>query len=225
MNRANTLKSLEIVLESFLERAVNLKEERLRVLDGINRLDDIALGFLGGKDLTDDIGGWFAEHTQWLNESGLRPADRNRIGEILGSIKSELHSDPEVSPAQSKIRGEIERWNETVSKGTQKLVLKRGPEAPPVAPIHPPDADSITLFANTLTRLAGIFSDHAMLRQHIMSILDDMLRSAKLQQNKDALLLSAFMIYYLKQNNYKVEPYVKRLKEAEAGIRGERIDA
>lgn len=222
MNRANTLKSLEIVLESFLTRAVDLKEERLHVLDGINRLDDIALGVREGQDITDDIGGWFAEHTQWLNESGLRPADRNRIGEILGAIKSELHSDVEVSPAQSKIRVEIDRWNQAVSSGTQKLVLRRPPETTP--PIRP-DIDSITLFANTLTRLSGVLSDLSLVRQHILTILDDTLRSAKLQQSKDALLLSAFLIYYLKQNNYKVEPYVKRLKEAEAGMHTEGADA
>jgi hypothetical protein len=37
--------------------------------------------------------------------------------------------------------------------------------------------------------------------------------------------LSAFIIYYLKQNNYKVDPYVRRLKEAEAQIRDERQHA
>jgi hypothetical protein len=56
-------------------------------------------------------------------------------------------------------------------------------------------------------------------RKHIMSALDDLLKSAYLQQNEQALLLSAFVIYYLRQKGYKVEPFVKRLKAAESLIR------
>jgi hypothetical protein len=48
-----------------------------------------------------------------------------------------------------------------------------------------------------------------------MSVLGDALNSAVLQKNRQALLLSALIIYYLKQNGYMVEPFVKRLKEAE----------
>jgi hypothetical protein len=58
-------------------------------------------------------------------------------------------------------------------------------------------------------------------RKHVLSALDSALRSATVQRQKEALLLSGFIIYYLKQNGYKVEPYVKRLKEAERLIREE----
>ena len=57
MKRIQTLKALEVVLESFLSRAVALKEERLQVLEGINRLDDIARGVHLGDDATDEING------------------------------------------------------------------------------------------------------------------------------------------------------------------------
>jgi hypothetical protein len=229
VNRANTLKSLEIVLESFLDRAVALKEKRLGVLNGINRLDDIARDVRSGQDLTDEIGGWFASHSNWLSEDSLRAADRSRIGDILGAIKSELRVSPEQSPATNKIAREIDRWDETIKGSSPKLVLKRGPEttavpaiepaveaAPRTATEIPADVDTITLFDNTLERLLGLFRDLSVTKVHVLTILDDALRSADMQLNRDALLLSAFIIYYLRQNGYKVEPYVQRLKKAEA---------
>ena len=214
MSRTDTLKALEIVLESFLERAVSLKENRLKVLDGINRLDDIALGFSDGADLTDEIGGWFAEHNRWLSEPVLRTGDQRRIGEILDSIRTGLEGKQEPSPAQEKIGREIERWEE--SRKGKKLVLKRGAEETPVV-----ETDTITLFGNELARLSGLFADLSANQKHVLSVLDDALKSAVVQKNREALLLSGFIIYYLKQNRYMVEPYVRRLKEAEQLQQGE----
>ncbi len=212
MSRTDTLRSLEIILESFLERAVSVKEQRLRILSGINRLDDIAHEVSAGRDVTDEIGGWFAEHSRWLDEPSLRIADRNRIGQILGSIKSELGTGTDDSPASSKIGREIDRWSETVSSGTQKLILKRAPESQKTEG----ETDSITLFNNTLRALSDMSDTLGKSHKHVLSILDDTLKSALMQRSKQALLLSGFIIYYLKQSGYKVEPYVKRLKEAES---------
>ncbi len=212
MSRTETLRSLETVLESFIDRAVSLKEDRLAVLDGINRLDDIARGFETGSDLTDEIGGWFAEHNRWLEEPGLRPSDQNRIGEILGAIRHEIGAVPDATPARNKIVREIDRWDEKIET-RQKLVMKRGSEEtdPEID-----KSDTILLFNNSLGHISALFDDISQNKQHILSVLDDALNSASMQANRDALLLSAFIIYYLKLNRYLVDPYVKRLKEAES---------
>ena len=218
MSRTETLRSLESVLESFLERAVALKENRLLVLDGINRLDDIARGFQTGSDLTEEIGGWCADHSRWLEEPSLRAVDQNRIGQILGAIRHEIGAVPDATPARTKIVREIDRWDDKLETSRQKLTLRRGPEE---ATVQAPDqSDTISLFNNMLERLSGLFVDTAHNKQHILSVLDDALKSASMQQNRDALLLSAFIIYYLKLNRYKVEPYVKRLREAETSMAG-----
>ena len=216
MTRVETLKSLETVLESFLKRAVSLKEERLRVFDGINRLDDIARGFLQGNDLTDQMGGWFAQHNHWLRDQTLRPTECNRIGRILAEIKRELRVSADSSPEVNKISGEIDRWNGMMADShVQKLpgarlILKRGPET-----AESVEGDSVALFARALQDITNLFRDFARNKQHLMSVLDEALQSATLQKNKEALILSALVIYYLKQNGYKTEPFVKRLKEAE----------
>ena len=228
MSRIDTLKSLEVVLESFLERAVSLKTGRLNVLDGINRLDDIARstddsGTLKNADLSDQIGEWFAEHRQWMEDGTLRQSDRNRIGQILGGIRREIESSGPATPAAEKIRAEIERWQSRVTSvpaqnrppAGRRIVLRKGPESLDEAGVHPSNSDSIGLYAESLKTMAGMFADFSRDRIHLMSILDDSLKTASLKKSREALLLSASIIYYLKQNGYMVEPFVKRLKEAE----------
>ena len=135
------------------------------------------------------------------------------------------------SPEVNKIAREIDRWGElqkqtpirppsettkpvAPSESTRptgaKIVLKRSGETAEAA-----EPDSISLFSNTLQSLTARFKDFSGNKQHLMSILDEALDSAITQTNKEALLLSALIIYYLRQNGYKTEPFVKRLKEAE----------
>lgn len=219
MSQVQVLKSLEGVLESFLEKVVTLKEERLSVLEGINRLDDIARTSEEGFDVTDRVGDWFAEHNQWINEQVLRQGDVDRINGILGEIKNQINKTPEVSPASRKISSEINRWSDSdLKKSTpektepskQKIVLKRRPEESPIL-TEPTLLDFSWVLMNCDIMLKRL--SHKKL--HILSVLDEALDKANLQKDKQALILSAFIIYYLKQNAYKVEPYVKRLKEAE----------
>ena len=219
MSQVQVLKSLEGVLESFLEKVVTLKEERLSVLEGINRLDDIARTSEEGFDVTDRVGDWFAEHNQWINEQVLRQGDVDRINGILGEIKNQINKTPEVSPAARKISSEINRWSDSdLTKTTpektepskQKIVLKRRPEESPTL-TEPTLLDFSRVLMNCDIMLKRL-SDKKL---HILSVLDEALNKANLQKDKQALILSAFIIYYLKQNAYKVEPYVKRLKEAE----------
>ncbi len=224
MAKQETLTRLEQLLESFLDRAVSLKEERLRVIDGINRLDDIARSDITSPDrLTDRLGDWFADHRNWLNSSALRPSDVSRIGTILANIRREMPADDDASPAARKIRAEIVRWQEPVREmeetkatTTPRLVLRRPAET---APKVVEQEDAITRFGKLLDRMSALFADFSGNKKHILSALDDSLRAALLQRNKDALLLSAYMIYFLRLHGYKVEPFVKRLKDAERGIK------
>ncbi|UCE24965.1 MAG: hypothetical protein JSU74_02640 [Candidatus Zixiibacteriota bacterium] len=223
MSRQQTLKSLEGLLESFLARVVQRKEDRLGVMEGINRLDDIARQSSRGEDMTDDIGDWFARHNRWLTDSSLKPADVDRITGLLAQFRQQLRAPSESSPAENKIHSEIDRWSETGRKLSPKLILKRAPEARAPQPIS--DPDTIGLFDKKLTRLTAVFKDTCQGKKHILSVVNDLLESARLQGNKDALILSAFIIYYLKQNGYKVEPYVKKLREAETILAKGALDA
>jgi hypothetical protein len=227
VSQQQVLVQLEQVLEAFLDRVVTFKEPRLRVLEGINRLDDIARTTEDSLEMTDRIGEWFAANNPLLNEKRLRAADVNRISGILGEIRSRLDLTDEAPPAMHKISSEIERWKHAASGEREKIVLRRGPEqmsqpapAPHPAPTAPDDSDSIARFERFFEHAHNLFKDFSGNKKHLLSALDDSLLAATVGKNKDALILSAFIIYYLKQNGYKVEPFVKRLKKAEELIKG-----
>lgn len=225
--RTRTLKSLEVVLESFLHRVVELKGERLAVKESINRLDDIARKESTQKDFSMEVGDWFAEHNDWLTEKTIRPDDASRISKILSQIKDGLTASPDRSQEIEKVSSEIERWQDTLTPGPrkldstlQKLVLRRGGET--IAEI---EKDSILKFTEHFESMFERWKDVSGGKAHIMSALDDCLNSAYLQLNEEALILSGFIIYYLRLKNYLVEPYVKRLKAAESLIKKARAES
>ena len=55
----------------------------------------------------------------------------------------------------------------------------------------------------------------------IMLLISCTSKSEK-QNNKEALILSALIIYYLKLDSYKVSPYVQRLKAVEKSFKESR---
>ncbi len=214
MSYLSTLERLESVLESFLERATAARGQRLEVLDGINGLDDIARSAQQGQSIVDPLGDWFADHQRWLSRDWLRPQDFNRISRILAEISGEMRQSVDDSPSACKIHSELDRWTEQIRQASQRLVLKRGPEA-----TAPARSRTTATFDGLLARLQVLCRSYATDEKHLMSILDKALQEASVRHDKDALLLSGFVIYYLKLNGYKVEPYVQRLKQAEVGIR------
>ncbi len=215
-----TLKSLEGLLEAFLAGVVHVKQNRLKVIEGINRLDDIAR-FTDEKGSIDDaIGDWFADHSQWLNKQDLKENDISRIGGLLENIRGHLDQNKLSSPSRRKISSEIDRWSSMVSKTPRKVVLKRPPELKTST-----EHDTIAMYANHLDDMTALFKDKVEGKKHILSILDDALKSAVDQKNKQALLLSGYIIYYLKLDGYLVEPYVKRLKQAEQLQKGDMTNA
>jgi hypothetical protein len=211
-------------LESFLGKAVSLKENRLSVLSGLNRLDDIARQNPDKGGIADEVGDWLAEHVNWINGHEIQPVDADRIKSILGTISNELELSAHDSKAAQKIQNEIDRWQSKLTRDSekkpappepgQKIVLHRGPETTEI-----PDKGSVGVFTNQLKSLLDLWEGVSDRRPHILSALDDLLKSAYLQHNQEALLLSGFIIYYLRQNGYMVEPYVKRLKAAESLIK------
>ncbi len=206
MTHVDSLRKLERTLESFLERAIRHKESRLNILDSINRLDEIARAE-DAVQTVDAVGDWFARHNPQLNQGELRQSDINRIGEILCHIKTRL--EDRTTPETVKLRSEIDRWNQAAQKGRHTIIFKRGPEKAAV------EDDSITLFTRVMARTSGLFLSKSKGCKHLISVLEQSLDIAESQKSREALLLSGFIIYYLKIGGYKVEPFVKRLKQAE----------
>lgn len=217
MSSLGSLRSLEIIIESFLTRAVTLKEQRLGVLDGLSRLDDITRAAGQGDDVSDQVAEWIANRRDWPSDTNLRMADRTRVDSMLEAISKTIGDRQRLSPAHLKVSKVIREWRLDSRKGAGKLILRHGPEQADPKPVKPTrdEANSIEVFGDTLKDCQNLFLDSAGDQKHLLTVLDDTLRRALLQKSKQALLLSAFMIYYLKLGGYQVSPYVKRLKEAE----------
>ena len=144
MTKVEELKKLESLLESFLDEALKLKGSRLKVVQAINRLDDIARKYVSGSLGHNEIGGWFAHHNEWHNGKELRKTDRNRIGSILNTIRTELDKTDSDTAEIRKLKTEIDRWvirsvakkakpvvEEPELKPGRKIVLKRPAENQP----------------------------------------------------------------------------------------------
>jgi len=211
LSSQDTLRSLETLLESFLERALAAKEGRLTVLSGMNRLDDIARLGPDDSSVPNRLGEWLSEHSQWLSESSLRPTDIGRIQNVLGEISNRLDLGSTDLPSLTMIRKEVGNWRPP-QKEDQRVILKRPGESQPVIDQNP---DSITRFQTELSRISELYRERAAGRKHVLSVLDDCLQRARTQLRKEPLLLAAFIIYSLKQDGYKIAPYVRKLKEAE----------
>jgi len=216
LSEYRTLKSLEIVLESFLTRVVDVKAERIEILSGMNRLDDLARSAASGQDVCDEVGEWVAERRPWLDNQRLRASDLSRIDGMLDEISRRLPGPQSSSPVHQKVSDVIDKWRVQAAAPARNLILKRGPEVRPdrAAP-ETSRPDSLTSFGELLTRISTLYRETSAGKGHLLSVLDDLLTKATVQKNREALILAGWLIYYLKQGNYKVSPFVRRLKEAE----------
>jgi len=227
LSRVKTLKSLEVVLESFLDRLIRKKGKRLIALDGINRLDDLARDLHPTSDPTEELGQWFARHNRLVSDKVLRAGDHRRISSILDTIRRERGLDESGSPAARKIVDEIDRWSTQAPAGSiplpaSRLVLKRGSEA---AATEEAQLDGIAQFDRVLQQLPGLFKDFAGNRQHIMSVLDEALKTAENSNQTAPVMLAATIIYWLRVKKYKVGPFVRRLRKCEQRLTAEKANA
>jgi len=204
LTRLETLKKLESVLERFLAGVVEIETEQIEAFRGIDTLDDIAKDSFKGRFINNQLGNWFARYGRVVDGGRLKEDEVSTIANILSEIKSGLDSsDPETK----KLSDEIERWREKGVVPKRKLVLKMKGEG------------AEQNIAEKFVALLKQESEHLEFEQkgsaHLISILDDILKSAEAKEDRMFMHLAGSVIYYLKINGYKVGPFVRRLKEIE----------
>ncbi len=226
MSEFRTLKSLEGQLESLLERAIKLKQPRLKALTCLDELDDIARTLATGGQAADELGAWFGRYYPAINGAtdDLRESDLRRIRTMMAELQPHLIRREHDSPAKRKLISEVAKWARPVvephtetepttpSDGRRTIVLKRNAEHPIASR---PETDLSPRFTETLERVTDLYRDLEGSRAHLLSVLDNALTKAMTQKHDDAILLAATIIYSLRMRGYKVEPYVARLKRAE----------
>ena len=204
MSRLDVLKQLGSTLEGFLSKAVDIEEERVEAFRSIERLDDIARDSLRGRLISNQLGSWFAQNKSRLGADRFSGDEITSIANLLSDIRSGLDkSDPE----SEKLSKEIDRWRSSGVVPKRKLILKLKPRVA--------ERNLLSEFIGFLSREIEHLDSGEFEGQHLLSILDDVLKSAEAKEDTVYIHLAGSMIYYLKMNGYKVSPFVRRLKEIE----------
>jgi hypothetical protein len=204
LSRLDVLKGLESTLQDFLTRAVEAEEERIEAFQSIVKLDGIARDSLKGRLVSAQLGNWFALNTNRLETQGFSGSEVTSIANLLGDIKSGLDDS---NPESHKLTEEIERWRGKGVVPKRKLVLKLKPRLA--------ERDLLSELTGFLTRGVQHLESGEYEGRHVLSILDDILKSADAKEDRMYVHLAGAMIYFLKINGYKVSPFVRRLKEIE----------
>lgn len=232
MERVEQLRSYEVVLESFLERIVNSRQEEISTLEAIGELERISEMSLSGRDVGSEVNDWLSRRENLISSKSLDQSQRGLISGMLLKMQESL-SDSDTSwragvnrfaggmrekrsaapnsisePVPEMIPKPIsESSPESTSARGRTIVLKRGPERTP--------EELSGKFASSLAEMGEYIEGDFKESDHLLSRLDNILKSAAVRGDKRFLRMGAALIYFLKTEGYKVEPYVKKLREAE----------
>jgi len=204
VSRIETLLKLETILEDFLDRAADAGLESVSAGKSIEALGAIASESLRGRFVSNRLGDWLAKNKTRLNGNRFDSRGLTAIGNFLQDIRTGLDED---DPETEKLREEIDYWKQRGAKPRKTLVLHRGPE------INDDDVtEKFLKIARTQFELLEYYKDKKM---HLLTMLDDSLKAAEAKTDPAYLHLAGSLIYFLKINGYKVDPYVKKLKTLE----------
>jgi hypothetical protein len=204
LSRYEVLKKLESTLETFLQEAVSPEKMLVDGTRTLATLDEITEDSLRGRYVNNRLSNWFSKNGRLLESGSLNEADMTRVANFLGSIKTGLDdSDPE----SKKLSEKIDDWRDRGVVPKRKLILKLKPKTT--------DKNLLKEFMNLLAKESQYINSGEFEDMHLLSALDDILKSAELKDDRMYIHLAGTMIYYLKSNGYKVDPFVKRLKDIE----------
>jgi hypothetical protein len=199
-----TIERLESRLAQLVDGMLAQKSDRMEFLIGLNRLDDILIDHRAGRPITETLTKFMHDYHHWRTQNILKPAQRKRLGGFLADLHQAL---PETADADgAKIAEEVKDWLHDIGGGGFRLTLKRPKEQASLS-------DRFRLmFKRESDELEMLLSQY----DHLLTCLDDVLKSAEAKSDPMYRHLAASIIYFLKIEGYKVDPYVRRLRHINA---------
>lgn len=194
---------LKTSLEALVEGVLAEKKDQIDFMIGLNLLDDVLADLNRGREIADKLAIFIGRHRYWIQSDFLNGNQKERLSRILMPLCHALqtHDDPD----NVKLREELGEWLRFLGHKSFKLILKS-----PGEEISLSSRFSLLLKRET-EELDSLLSRH----DHLMTCLDDLLKSAECKEDKLYQHLSASLIYFLKREGYKVDPYVKRLRQTQ----------
>lgn len=197
---------LEEQLSRLVEGMLARKGNEVDFLVGLNQLDDILIRLRQGEPIDSSLTQFLSDHRNWLDSGGLSPGQKKRLGQLLKALFEALSTQSDS--AQLKLANEVREWSRTLGQAPLRLILKASKE-------QMPSADRFQgLLKRELEEMEMLLTKN----KHLMTCLDDVLSSAESKTDTMYRHLAASIIYFLKMEGYKTEPYIKRLHQTEKDI-------
>ena len=151
--------------------------------------------------MIDSLSAFLTDYRYWLENGHLENKQKKRLSQFFNQLIENLLARDDND--HFKLAEEIKDWSQKLGTGTFKLTIKSTGE----------QASLADRFYSLLRREAEEMNILLEERGHLMTCLDDILFSAENRTDKMYQHLAASLIYFLKLEGYKVDPYIKRLRQ------------
>lgn len=199
-----TIERLESRLVRLVEGMLARKSGQMDFLIQLNRLDDILIDHQQGRLISESVRLFLEEYPRHFDKNGLKKDQRKRLGSFLNEL---LQSLLEINDADSlKLAEEVKDRLRDLGDGAFRLILKRPKE----------QVSLIERFRSLADRESKELEMLLEQHDHLLTCLDDVLKSAEAKDDTMYRHLAASIIYFLQVEGYKVDPYVKRLRRINA---------
>ena len=229
MDLLQNLSHLKRTLEDFLSAVVQIEEANWEVALRIERLEDIVFG--KKKDYW-QLSERFASLKKWLTDDGIKllegKINQKQIEKIILCIeKMKDYKDKIKDKKNIDLIDKVLRLsNSFVKESTRKIGLEYSPlgliesdqtqiREKLLEKSHP-EENLKQEFEKVLHYQREMLKFFYKPQDHLLSILDYQLGTLEVRPTLEDELFSASLIYFLRQNNYKVNPYVERLRKITA---------
>jgi hypothetical protein len=204
MTNSTSIDRLESHLIQLIDGMLARKSATIDFLVGLNRLDDILIEHREGQPISDPVTRFLQDYDGWRRGEGLDAAQRKRLGGFLVDLFQALMDRGDAD--SMKLADEVKGWMHDLGDGVFRLTLKR-----------PKEQASLTdRFRMMMNRERDEMEMLLTEYDHLLTGLDDVLKSAEAKTDPMYRHLAASIIYFLKMEGYKVDPYVRRLRRINA---------
>jgi len=239
MEVVELLESLKKSMDRFLGETVRKEEEEWLIDQKIDHLEDIVRGksrnFWLIKDRFKGLENWLRIEGVELNSRTIKKKQIQRViecvermktyGEMIGKEQGFYSENGSIGQegmkillqANSFIRENLRRrgWEYTplglvdfVQLDESLLKLKEEIRA-----LDRGETDLKGRYQKVLSYQLDLMDYFYKPKDHLLTILDYQLKNLEAKPTKEDEFFTASLIYYLKQNRYKVEPYLERFRK------------
>jgi hypothetical protein len=183
---------------------LEVKKEQISYLTALNHIDDLLTDMDAGRPYQENLAAAVQRYRGRFEPGSLTQGQKKRLGGFLSELYRRL-KDKEDGDSE-KLAAEIKGWLRDLGDGGYRITIRKPAEKVSLA-----DRFRL-LMQREMDEMAMQFSRH----DHLLTCLDDILKSAETKVDPMYRHLAATIIYYLRMEGYKVDPYVERLKRIRA---------